>query len=152
MNMKKIALSVIASLIIGVGFAQINNPVKWNFSSKKIDDKTYELHFTANIQPTWNIYSQSTPEGGPLPTAITITKNPLVTVTGKAKEVGSMKKKHEETFEVDVYYYENRVDFVQTVQLKSKAVVTVTGNVAYMACDAEQCLPEAKVPFSLKLQ
>jgi thiol:disulfide interchange protein DsbD len=39
--------------------AQIENPVQWNFSSKKIDSNTYEVHLTASIEGNWHIYSQN---------------------------------------------------------------------------------------------
>ena len=46
----------------------------------------------------WHIYSQTTPEGGPVPTTIEFTKNPLVNLQGTAKETGKMEQRHEELF------------------------------------------------------
>lgn len=148
--MKRILL---AGLVVFFGFfAQAQDPVKWTFSAKKIDDKTYEVHLTAAVQSPWKIYSQSTPEGGPVPTGFTFTKNPLVTLEGKVKEVGEMHKKHEEVFGVDVYYYKDKVDFVQVVKLKSKAKTNLNGKLEFMACDEVQCLPPKEVVFSVALK
>ena len=122
------ALMILASL-----YAQ--NPVKWSFSAKKIADKTYELHMTANVESPWSIYSQQTPEGGPLPTSFSFSKNPLVSLVGNVKEEGAIKKKFEEVFEVDVLYYKDKVDFVQTVKLKNNIKTSITGTLEYMACD-----------------
>jgi thiol:disulfide interchange protein DsbD len=36
-------------------------PVKWDYSSKKIDESTYEISLTANVDPSWHIYSQNNP-------------------------------------------------------------------------------------------
>ena len=38
------------------------NPVSWSFTSKKITDKTYEVHLTATMQSGWHLYSQVQPE------------------------------------------------------------------------------------------
>lgn len=71
--------------------AQSTKQVKWTFSSKKIADKTYEIHMTANINENWHMYSQDGGEG-PVSTSFNFTKNPLLIVDGKVKEVGKMKK------------------------------------------------------------
>ena len=32
------------------------DPVKWNFSAKKVADKTYEHHMTATVESPWSSY------------------------------------------------------------------------------------------------
>jgi len=59
---------------------------------------------------------------------------------------------HDQYFNVDVKYFNNKVDFVQTVTLKADAKTSVSGTVEYMVCNDEECLPPKKVPFDLKLQ
>lgn len=126
------------------------NVVHWNFSSKKIADKTYELHITATIDEGWHIYAQSTTKEGPsLPTKIFFNKNPLILFQGKVKELGKMVTKHEEILEVDLKYYQTKVDFVQVVKLKNNAKTNVNGAIEYMACTDERCLPPAKEKFSI---
>lgn len=127
------------------------DPVKWAFSSQKIDAQTYELHLTATMQEPWKIYSQSTPDGGPLATSFTFTRNPFLSFEGKVKELGEMHKKHEEVFDVDVYYYQGKVDFVQVVKVKGKAKTNVAGKLEFMACDEHQCLPPKVVSFNISL-
>ncbi len=147
-NLKKFLIlpALIFSIIINA-----QDPVKWNFSAKKVADKTYEVYMTASIQSPWSIYSQSTPGGGPLPTSFSFSKNPLVSLVGNVKESGAIQKKFEEVFEVDVLYYKNKVNFVQTVKLKSNVNTKITGTLEYMACDDTQCLPPKEVPFSIAL-
>jgi len=147
--MKKI---IFLLLLLTAIAAQSQNPVKWNFTAKKIADKTYELHIRVKIENGWSIYSQTTPDGGPLATSIHFSKNPLTVLDGKIKEVGAMKKKHEKVFNVDVHYYKDKVDFVQVVKLKTNAKTSVSGTVEFMVCDEEQCLPPEEVPFKIKLQ
>lgn len=149
--MKKIITLLMVMGITGICMAQGGDPVSWSFTSKKIADKTYEIHLTATIASPWHMYSQSSPDGGPLPTKISFTKNPLVTIDGKTKEVGKMETKHEEVFDVDVKQYSNKVDFVQVVKLKSNVKTNITGNVEFMACDENQCLPPKTVPFTVQV-
>ncbi|HEY8388172.1 MAG TPA: protein-disulfide reductase DsbD domain-containing protein [Parasegetibacter sp.] len=147
--LKQISL-LLVTIAFGV-FAQAQSPVSWSFSSKKLKDGVYEVHFTASVQNGWTIYSQTTPDGGPLPTSFKFVKNPLLTLDGKVQEPPTMKKKHEEVFGVDVHYFTDRVDFVQIVKVKGKAKTKLTGTLEYMACDNEQCLPPAEVEFSIPL-
>lgn len=139
-------------LLLAGMVTQAQNPVKWSFSAKKISEKEYEVHITATIESGWSTYSQTTPDGGPLPTAITFSKNPLLELKDKVKEVGTMKKKHEEVFGVDVHYYKEKVDFVQVVKVKNNVKTSINGKVEFMVCDDEQCLPPDEVAFSIKLQ
>lgn len=146
------ALFSLLIVIPFMGFAQIQDPVKWSFTSKKISTDTYEVHLAATIQPGWHIYSQTTPEGGPIPTAISFSKNPLLTLSGTAKEVGKLEQHNEPLFGVEVKQYSNKVDFVQSVQLKSNAKTNVSGSVEFMVCNNKQCLPPKTVEFSVSIK
>ena len=150
--MRKITLLI---LLLAAGFvadAQIQNPVKWNYKLKKLNATTYEVHITATIDKDWHIYSQTTPDGGPLPTIIKFTKNPLVTLSGAAKEVGKLEQRHEELFGVDVKQFSNSVNFVQLIKLKAAVKTSVVGTVEFMVCNDSQCLPPTTNRFSLSIQ
>ena len=140
------------SLFIGLtGFAQ-SNVVNWTFESKKLADKKYEVKLIAKVQNPWHIYSTTQPEGGPLPTKITFTKNPLATPEGNVKEVGKMEKHYEEVFEIDTKFFNDKVEFVQIVNVMGNAKTNLTGKVEFMACTNEQCLPPQEVPFTIALK
>lgn len=148
--------TVLAFLLVIIGFvsaqAQIKDPVQWTYTATKKADNTYEIVISAKYPGQWHLYSQSTPDGGPRPTVIKFKTNPLVTVTGKPKEVGAMKTDHSELFGVDVKYYASKVDFVQTVKVKGNVKTNITGTIEYMVCDDTQCLPPTTKEFSVKLQ
>ena len=150
--MLKSSLIFVCMLTSGFGFAQRQNPVKWTFSSKKINPSTYEVHLTAKIDGGWHLYSQATPDGGPLPTVISFTKNPLLTMQGFTRELGKVEQKMEPLFNVQVIQYSNNVDFVQFVKLKKAVKTTISGTVEFMTCDDHQCLPPAKQKFSIALK
>jgi hypothetical protein len=151
--MKKIIPIAVLLLFSNFLFAQIQNPVEWTATSKKISDKVYEIHLKANIDKGWHIYSQTTPEGGPIATSLTFTKNPLLTVEGKAKEIGKMEQHTEPLFgNIDVKQFSSRFGFVRLG--KSKAPVKTSVNVAveFMVCNDKQCLPPSTRKFSVALQ
>jgi len=151
--MKKNIFFLIVFSIIGlISFSQVKNPVSWTFSSKKTANAVYEVHCTAIVEKGWHIYSQSTPEGGPVPTAFVFIKNPLIAIDGKTKEVGRMDKHNEPLFGVDVFQYSDKVDFVQIVKVKSGAKTNITGSVEFMLCNNKECLPPAKQEFSIALK
>lgn len=149
--MKKMTL---VALMIGVAVmaqAQLN-PVNWSFSSKKIDDKTYELHLTATMQDGWHLYSQTQPEDAIIiPTGFKFNPNPLLQLDGKIREVGKMEKFHDKKLDVSANQYSDKVQFVQTVKLKGSAKTNVTGSVTYQTCNDERCLPPKTVKFSIDL-
>ncbi len=109
------------------------------------------MHLTATIDKGWHLYSQTTPEGGPVPTSFTFTKNPLLTLNGSVKEVGKLETHFEKLFDVNVKQFSDKVDFVQVVQVKGNVKTNLAGKVEYMVCDDKQCLPPATEQFSISL-
>ena len=150
--MKKILTGAFLLCFSNVLFAQIQHPVSWTSSSKKINDKTYEIHLTANINKGWHIYSQTTAEGGPIPTNISFTKNPLLVINGKTKEVGKLEQRHEALFGVDVKQFSDKVDFVQLVKLKAPVKTSVDVAVEFMVCNDKECLPPITKKMSVALK
>ena len=126
--------------------------VQWTFESKKVGDKKYEVRLIAEMKDSWHIYSTSTPEGGPVPTTINFSKNPLTVIDGKIKEVGKLETKFEKVFDIDTRFYNKKVEFVQIVNLRGNAKTNVTGTVEYMACTDKECLPPREVPFTIALK
>lgn len=130
--------------------AQIENPVKWSFSAKKLADKSYELHIAANLDKNWHIYAQDAGDG-PEPTSFSFTPNPLVKLDGKVKESGKLEKTYDPNFKSTLKYYSSGVDFIQKIKIKSQAATLVNGTVTYMVCNDNKCLPPKDVPFSIKV-
>lgn len=149
--MKKMIFLVCIVAIPFLITAQVKEPVNWYFTSKKIADKTYEVHLTVSIQAGWHTYSPTTPDGGPVPTTVKFANNPLITVDGKLKEIGKLEKKNEPLFGVEVKQYSNKVDFVQIVKVKGVVSTSVKGTIEYMVCNDKQCLPPVTKDFLIPL-
>ncbi|HRO69460.1 MAG TPA: protein-disulfide reductase DsbD family protein [Chitinophagaceae bacterium] len=128
------------------------NPVSWSFTSKKIADKTYEVHLTATMATGWHLYSQVQPEDAiAIPTGFKINSNPLLSLEGNIRELGKMEKFHDKKLEVSANQYSGKVDFVQVVKLKANAKTNLTGSVEYQTCDDKKCLPPKTVNFTVPL-
>lgn len=149
--MKKLLLFATGCLGILFASAQMENPVSWTFTAKKIADKTYEIHITATVTNKWHIYAQEAGEG-PEPTTFSFSKNPLLKLEGKVIEKGILEKAYDPNFKSTLKFYSNTVDFVQKVKVKTKASTVVKGSVTYMACNDRRCIPPKEIPFSIKLE
>ena len=149
---KKILFALFFISIIGVAGAQMLNPVQWTYTATKIADKTYEVHLTATIQASWHLYSQTQPADAiNQPTEIAFTKNPLITLDGKVKEVGKMQLYKDDKLKISANQYANKVDFVQKIKMKSNTKTNLVGTVEYQTCDDKKCLPPKKIDFSVAL-
>ena len=149
--MKKILFLIIGSGILQVSVAQSYKQVQWAYNAKKINGNTYEVHMTANISGDYHLYAQEAGGEGPVPTSFTFTKNPLLALDGKVKEVGNPIKKYESAWNHDVKYYEKTVDFVQVVKLKGNAKTNLAGKVEFMVCNDQKCLPPSDVEIKINI-
>lgn len=149
--MKKKLLFALLLFTGYISMAQSSKMVQWKYAVKKIADKTYEVHMTANINGAFHLYAQNVGVEGPLPTTFTFTKNPLITLQGDVKEVGKLVKKYESVWEGNVNYYEKSVDFVQVVKLKANIKTNLAGKVEFMVCDEKQCLPPGDVDIKVNI-
>jgi len=148
--MRKILFIAIGTLLVFNLSAQIKDPVKWTAVSRK-KANGYEVVLTAVLPKSWHIYSQTTGEGGPVPTNFKFTKNPLLTFDGGVKEIGSVKENYDKLFETKVKYFGDKVDFVQAVKVRGNVKTNVNVTVEYMTCDDSQCLPPTKKTFNVSL-
>ena len=149
--MKKI-LSLLA-LVIGVVTANAQSPVSWSFSTKKISDKTYEIHLIATLKSGWHLYSQIQPEDAiAIPTGFKFTNNPLVKLDGKIREIGKLEKFKDDKLGISANQYSKKVDFVQIIKLKGNAKTNISGSVEFQTCDDKKCLPPKTVNFSVDIK
>jgi Disulphide bond corrector protein DsbC len=150
--MRTLFFSLVISILSLPALTQSGTKVKWEFSSKKIADKKYEIRLVATIQGGWHLYSQiQSKDAIALPTTVKFTKNPLVVLNGKPKEVGKVYDQFDKATNSRSRFYSNRVEFIQTITLKSNVKTAVGGEVEFMVCDDRQCLPPDVAKFSIKL-
>jgi thiol:disulfide interchange protein DsbD len=148
----KILVSFKIALLLSTA-VQGQNPVTWNYSVKRIDDKTFEVHLKATVQNGWHIYSQTQPrEAIAIPTTIKFSNHPLIKLSGKTKENGKLEKIKEQALGIEAWQYSDKVEYVQTIILKTNVKTYVSGNIEYQTCTEGKCLPPRIVEFSLRLE
>lgn len=148
--MRRTLLLVLAIAGSLLSLAQ-DKPVKWTSSAKKIGDKTYEVRISASIANNYHLYSQNAGADMPAPTVINFTRNPMVVMEGKPKEVGKLITKKEAALDAVVNYYEQRVEFLQVVKMKRKVKTNLAGKVEFTVCNDTRCLPPADYAFTVNI-
>ena len=131
--------------------AQTPDPVKWTFSSKKLDSVTYEIHLKAAIVKGWHMYSLYN-EGGPGPSSVHFDRTRPLKLVGDLKEIGKLERRHEKIFDAEVRGFSSSVDFVQPMQRKDTGTAIVTGIVKFIACNGTRCLPPKELAFSVTVK
>ena len=130
--------------------AQILNPVKWSFETKKISDTEYDLLAKAKLEKGWYTYSQFIGDNGPIATLLTFKPNAQYQLVGKADEVSDHKKSgFDKIFEMNITKFAEEVWFVQRVKVTGST--DIKGSVTFQTCDDEKCLPPADEDFSFKI-
>jgi hypothetical protein len=150
--MNKICFLVLALGLTLTGFAQIKNPVKWSYAAKKIDATNYELRFTAQIDPSWHIYTTDHKGDIGVATSFVINANPLATAVGKVSTNAKAVSMKDPSTGTNVKFYTGQVVFTQKIKLKAPVKTNITGNLEFMACDDKQCLAPTTKAFNIDLQ
>ena len=141
-----------------VGVSQIYEPVKWSFSKQQISDSSYELIFTADIDPGWAIYSNDILNGGvdcdieicPIPVSFEFNKmdSNEISFKGGIIEIDKNKSSSQDPiFLMKVTKFIKKATFKQLVEIKNKDA-HISGFLTYMTCDDTKCLPPTDVDFS----
>ncbi|RYE34350.1 MAG: sugar transporter [Sphingobacteriaceae bacterium] len=148
--MKKLTLFLALSFLSTGLFAQILTPVKWTYAAKKISKTEAVLLLKATIDNGWHIYSTQQKEGGPQKTDFTFAASKDYALNGALAEPKPVTK-YENSFKMNVLYFEKSVIFQQKIKLK-KEQTNIKGKVEFMVCNDKQCLPPDDIEFSIPVK
>jgi thiol:disulfide interchange protein len=141
--MKNFFYTLIAFLVLTNINAQVKNPVKFTTRTEKLSDNEFNLIINGDIEEGWHVYSQFTPNDGPLPIIITFKdQKGNYELVGKAKE-SPYKKVFNDVFEVEEYYFEKKVTVTQKVKVTNPKVKKIKLNFEYQVCK-EACINDNK--------
>ena len=147
--MKKLISSIMLALIALVVQAQILTPVKWKI---KLDDKggapEKEIVFTATADKGWHLYDMNLPEGGPVSTSFTFETLNGAELIGQPVPSVKPTTVYDEQFAMNLRWYPGTVSFIQKLKVTDPAKFKAEGEVEFMACNDETCLPPDQIPFS----
>ena len=132
--MKKLLFLFIAFLAYSNGNAQILDPAKWTTKIEKKSETNYVLTFNAVIENDWHLYSQFTPDGGPLPLEI-IFKNQKgnFNLVGKAKE-SKTRTAYNDIFEVNETFFEKKAQIRQEISITNPKLTEIKVDFNYQVC------------------
>ena len=137
--MKKLFFALLTFLIFQTSHSQILEPVKWKSKTEKISETEFYLVFEGVLEKDWHLYSQFTPDGGPIPLEVKF-KNAAgnFQLIGKAVE-SKTKTAYNEIFEVDETFFSGQFSIRQKVKITNTKVSVIEAELDYQVCK-ESCI------------
>ncbi|MGE6354036.1 cytochrome c biogenesis protein CcdA [Flavobacterium sp. NPDC079362] len=131
------------------GNAQILEPVKWTSKIEKKEGNNAVLIFDGTIEKDWHMYSQFTPDGGPLALEITFqNQKGNYNLVGKAKE-GKTRTAFNDVFGVNETFFEGKAHIEQEITIINPNLKTVDVEFDFQVCK-EVCINSNK-KFSIAI-
>lgn len=127
-------------------------PVAWKVKATRVSADEYEVTFNADIKEGYYIYSQySKSSKGPMPTKFNIEGEGDRLKTIKRKEEGDNRvRKYDSHFKMTLTKFGDNVTFTKKIKLE-RGSKQLKGQLYYVACSDDVCLPPKPVPFSVYL-
>lgn len=145
--MRKIIFVLLAFLAFANGNSQILDPVKWTTKIEKKSETNYILIFNGVIENDWHMYSQFTPEGGPLPMEVIFeNQKGNFNLIGKAKE-GKTTTAYNDVFEVNETFFVKTALIQQEISLINPKIKTIEVALNYQVCKQSCINLEKKFSF-----
>ena len=147
--MKKIIFLLYCFLAFASANAQILDPVKWTTKIEKKSNTNYVLTFNGVIENDWHMYSQFTPDGGPLPMEVIFeNQKGNYNLVGKAKE-SKTTTTFNDVFEVNETYFTKKAQIQQEISVTNLQNSKIEVALNYQVCK-EACINlEKKFTFSV---
>jgi DsbC/DsbD-like thiol-disulfide interchange protein len=124
--------------------------VEWATSVEQIGSETV-LVMTAKIGDGWHLYAQKqASEDGPIPTSFSFEKNESYRVNGEVVE-GQPVVKYDSNFDMQLRYFKKEATFKQTINTTGNTPFIINGEVEYMICNEEMCLPPTVVDLQFDI-
>lgn len=120
-------------------FAQIDTPVTWKQKVVQIDENYAELQLIATIQEKWHLYSQKTPDGGPLAMLFEFQPSDAYERIGEVIEPKPLEE-WDDVFKLNTLYFKGTVTFKQKIKILAKTGFDVQLNADYQACIDGKCV------------
>jgi thiol:disulfide interchange protein DsbD len=148
---RKTLLSLTVLLLTLAMTAQIYEPVKWTQKMKLTSTTTAEVIIHASIDDGWHLYGMNIPDDGPRATSIVFDKFENAKKIGEIQAVSKLIKAFDANFNMELNWYVNEASFIQKISFKDAAKVKVTGNIEFMVCNDQSCLPPTTTPFAVEI-
>ena len=153
MRIKAISSVLVFIALATAGFSQIYQPVKWKFSVEVFDDNTAELRAQATIDEGWHVYASVVTDKKdaiilPLPTTLKVDPSKNIKLLGSPQD-GKFITHYDPQFEMDLNYFEGTGLFKQKFKIETDKAFKLSGEIEFMACNDERCIPPDVVIFEV---
>lgn len=128
--------------------AQIHQPVKWKIKLEDSKSAEKEIVFAATIEKGWHLYDMNLPEGGPVSTSFTFETLQGAELIGQPMSNIKPTVVYDEQFAMDLRWFPGAVTFTQKVKILDPKKFKIEGEVEFMVCNDETCLPPDRVSFA----
>ena len=146
---KQIFITLLFALLAVTAGAQMQDPVHFSVSQKKVAENIVEVVFSGKIDAGWHVYSTGLPAEGPISATITTETADGAKADGKLGHRGKEVNQYDNMFGMNLRYFENSVTFVQKYKITGKTY-HIKGYLEYGACNDEMCMPPTQVEFDFK--
>ena len=120
--------------------AQETEPVSWSYELTKLNSLEYQISFNAEIIDGWKLYSQFSPEEGSVATSFKFLDNDNNYLADEIFNEDPYIIGYDNVFKMDLYYFEGKANFNQSIKLNNKDVNQIKIEVEYSSCDDELCI------------
>ncbi len=144
-------LIVLVSLALASTCMAQTGPVKWSFKAEKVSELEYNIILKADIANGWSVYSQNlAPSSTPVPTTIIFNTQKGARLIGETEEIGLKKEEKDFNSGEVLVKYQRMAQFTQRIKIEP-TTTAVSGQLTYMTCDDQGCLPPTNVDFAVLL-
>ena len=148
-QLKATFITLLLTVFAVTAAAQMQDPVHFSVSQKKVSPTEIEVLFTAKIDAGWHVYSTGMPSDGPTSATIHTDAAEGVKPVGGLSHRGKEISQYDNMFGMNLRYFEGSVTFVQKYKITAKTY-HVKGYLEYGACNDEMCMPPTTVEFDYK--
>ena len=146
--MKKLFSILLLGFVTLAVQAQIHQPVKWKIKLEDSKTAEKEIVFTATIEKGWHLYDMNLPEGGPVSTSFTFETLQGAELIGQPVSNIKPTVVYDEQFAMDLRWFPGAVTFTQKVKILDPKKFKIEGEVEFMVCNDETCLPPDRESFA----
>ncbi|WP_459188853.1 cytochrome c biogenesis protein CcdA [Parabacteroides sp. APC149_11_2_Y6] len=146
--MKKLFSTLVLAIMALTVQAQILQPAKWKINLNDSGSAEKEIVFTATLEKGWHLYDQDLPEGGPVSTSFTFETLKGAELVGKPVPSVKPTVVYDEQFAMNLRWFPGTVSFTQKIKVTEPTKFKVEGEVEFMVCNDETCLPPDRVSFT----
>jgi cytochrome c biogenesis protein CcdA/thioredoxin-related protein len=152
--MKSIRRILFVALLFAAhfSFAQDSTQVyKWNVTSKKIADHTYELIFATQGNAGWNLYAPDQDLSGVVSASLTLNDSAF-NLVDKFKQTGTVKEEPSKIFTgINEKIYPGPTTWTQQIKIDGTVPGSIQGSLIYNYGKGEEFY-QGEFPFTVKLE